>query len=43
MGKQFAHFGVRRDLTMMTTKTNEAYQLGTWIGRKQAFSLLAGC
>ena len=27
---------------MIDKKTNDAYQLGTWVGRKQAFSALAG-
>jgi hypothetical protein len=27
---------------MIETKTDEAYQLGTWVGRKQAFATLAG-
>ncbi len=27
---------------MIETKTDDAYQLGTWVGRKQAFAALAG-
>jgi len=27
---------------MIETKTDDAYQLGTWVGRKQAFATLAG-
>lgn len=30
------------DTTTITPKTDDAYELGTWIGRRQAFAALAG-